>query len=201
MRRLPRPFRLAVVSALGALLASSTPTWGQGGPYRPPEVVLPLELSQGVVTDRGHPLPWTLSFRAHPSLVLDAGGRLRLGASTAVSYRNPGWEVLGGALASYRVIRFGAPEVGLDFGLEGLLGSTDGDEVAVTLVGDFDGLFRIGGRVARDVGRDVNLIELLVGADPLSLLPALFGRRIEDTFEPVSGRAELRSAPGAGRLP
>lgn len=160
---------------------------GQGplteAPFRPFQFMLPVEFSQGVVTDRGHPLPYTLSFRAYPLVVLDADGRWRIGGSTALSYRNPGWEFLAGGRISYRPIILALPENGIDLALEGLLGTDGGDEIALAVTADLARLFRIGVRAARDVSRSLYAIELTLGTDPLKLTPLLSGKRIEDEFE------------------
>lgn len=153
------------------------------GPFKAGQFMLPVDLSQGLITDRGSPLPWTVSLRAYPIFALDSDARWRAGAAAALTYRNPSWEFLAGARVSYRIKTFGLAENGMDLSLEGLLGTNGGDEVAVSWTVDLARLFRLGLRGARDVSRDEFLFEMTIGTDPLKLIPLLSGKRIEEDFE------------------
>lgn len=140
-------------------------------PYDQFEFLLPIDFTEGLVTDRGHPLPFTFSTRVYPSVVLDGRGKLRAGASTALTYQNPSWEFLVGPRLAYRLIDFGgslAGGLGVEAAVEGLFGTDGGDEVAAELVFDLDGLFRLGIRGGRDVSRDRYRVEGVIGADPFS---------------------------------
>lgn len=164
----------ATIAAFLFVLSAASPAAGQNAPagaYDVGQLVLPLELTQGVVTDRGDPLPFTVSGRLHPMIVLESHGRWKAGASLAATYRNPGWEFLAGPRLSFQAIEVKPADIeglGIEFGLEGLFGTTGGDEVAVEAVANLDGLFRLGVRAARDYSRGQYRLEGVIGTDLLS---------------------------------
>jgi len=184
--------RLLRILPTTAFLLAASPATAQAqpaedpppaGPFRAGQFMLPIDLSQALITDRSGPLPWTVSLRAYPMFALDSDACWRAGAATALTYRNPGWEVLAGARLSYRLKTFGLAENGMDLSPEGLLGTNGGDEVALAWTVDLARLFRLGLRGARDVTRDEFLFEMTIGTDPLKLIPLLSGKRIEEDFE------------------
>lgn len=135
------------------------------------QLVLPIELTQGLVTDRGHPLPYTASVRVYPMVVLDSHGRWRAGGSIAGTYRNPGREFLCGPRLAYQALQLkllGTAAVELELAVEGLFGTNGGDEIGFEAVLHADGLLRLGLRGARDYSRGQYLIEGVIGFDPFS---------------------------------
>lgn len=63
---------------------------------------LPIELTDGFIGGRSGATLFTASLRAHPSLQLSPS--FQVGASTALSYTNPAWEVFGGPRILYKLV-------------------------------------------------------------------------------------------------
>ncbi len=102
------------------------------------------------------------------------GGMVRVGASTAVTYANPDWEVAGGGRIEVRVLQIGLEEVGIFLGGEVLRGT--GDRTPITIFGflDLAGVVRTGISAGRDVCQDETLLEAFVGADLVTLFYIFF---------------------------
>lgn len=162
------------VTCIFTLLAGASPLCAQpAGAFDPGEFLLPIEVTSGFITERGSPLPWTISLRAHPLFALDSYGMWRIGGSTALTFRNPEAEFLFGGILSFhphaRSLPVGGTGVGLS--LEGLVGTPlkgGGDEIAFGAFVELAAAWRVGARAARDISRDEFLLELAVGWDPVT---------------------------------
>lgn len=165
--------RIVTLALVVSLAARSTAIAQHepAGAYAIGQFGLPCELTQGLITDRGYPLPYTASGRCYPTFVLDSHGKWRTGASLAVSYRNPQGEFMVGPRISYRLLEVRPLDIeglGVDLALEGLFGTNGGDELALEALADVGGRFRLGIRAARDYSRGEYLLEGVVGTDPFS---------------------------------
>jgi hypothetical protein len=136
--------------------------------------LLPLDVSQGAILGRGEPTPYTLSARLSPLLGLGPGATVRIGATGAVTYANPEWEVAGGGRIEVRVLRIGLEEAGIFLGAEALRGTGDRTPISIFGLLDLAGVLRTGIVVGRDVCRDETLLEASVGADLVTVLYILF---------------------------
>lgn len=145
-------------------------------------VSLVAEVGDGFVT-AGTPNAYVASFRVHPGLTAGPGKRVRLSATAAAQYTNPGVALLGGGRLLLRLTRFSYDLLDLAAVSAGpeVLWGTRRAQLGGALVFDVgEGVVLLTLRGARDLRQDATLFEVALGTD---LWLWLHPRRGEDPFD------------------
>ena len=161
-----------LVLVVGATMVATTTgsLHAQDGPVR---FLLPLDVGQGAVFGRGEPTPYTLSARLTPMISFGPEARYRFGATGALTYANPDWEIAGGGRLEVQVLAVGVQEIGVFIGAEALRGTGDRTPITLTALVDL-AIVRAGLWLGRDVSQDHTVLEASAGADLVLLYYLLF---------------------------
>ena len=164
---------MARAGALALLwLLAITQLFGQDARPNPGPFILPVEVSDGFISGRGSPVPLTVSLRAHPSVV--PAPSWQLGATLAVSYRNPQVETLGGLRAVVHILQLpqafhGYAASGGIFA-EALYGTHSHQFIYLGGQVDLGGIMQFGLRSGRETRAGETYWEGFLGTDVVSLL-------------------------------
>jgi hypothetical protein len=172
------------LTELGAQPARTAPLW-----------LVPVDATQGLMLNRGSPVPFTGSVRFQVARGFGEGGRFRIGPSAALLYENPDWEVAAGLRASLRAFSLDIPVLtkwGVYLQAEQLYGTGDVVPTSLAVLTDL-GILRFGLMGSHDWRREVQTVEASIGIGLDALIPLLRPTRPQEPdFGPPPPHAETR---------
>lgn len=133
----------------------------------------PLDLTAGFVAGQGTPTPFRGSITGAALIQFGPTSPLRLGPAGAVIRTPADWRWAIGGRVEYRLL--GVFDIGLFGQGEVLFAGNGRTPLALGLLADAGGLLRAGARYVRDLRADLNLVELVVGVDPVSWVILMAG--------------------------
>ena len=158
-----KPFEVGLALLL-ALLALALPCVAKGQ-----QILLPVEVGDGVLLTEGSPKPFTAAARLHPALGVGRSSRLQVGLTGAVAYANPDVSWQGGGRLQFRLAefefmqRFRFAELGL--AAEALWGTQDRNPIGGALVLSLNRLIQATVRSGYDLGQEAAYVGVGVGTD------------------------------------